>query len=59
MTISEMLRTFTLDQLQGSSGDRDPRYRAFRPLFDDLFENKIVFQSRIVVVLRLPVAITL
>ncbi|MHC1764687.1 MAG: hypothetical protein AB9869_10330 [Verrucomicrobiia bacterium] len=34
-------------------GDRETRFRAFGPLFDNVFENKIVFRARIVVVMKL------
>ncbi len=53
MTISELKQMYPGDELTSTSGDRKLRYEAFSPLFQNLFENKIVYYERFTAIVRL------
>lgn len=53
MTIQDLHRNYTKDELSAFPGDRKLRYRAFAPLFSDLHEQKIVYYERFLHVVEL------
>lgn len=53
MTIEELRRDYSEEELSYFPGDGELRYRLFAPLFADLHENKVVYRERFVAVVRL------
>ncbi len=53
MTIDELKRNYSEYEMSHFPGDNDLRYRLYAPLFEDLFEGKIVYRERFVCVVRL------
>lgn len=46
MTVEDLHRNYSEDELSSFPGDRKLRYQAFAPLFSDLHEQKIVYYER-------------
>jgi hypothetical protein len=53
MTFAELRKHYTRDQLSYFPGDRQLRYKLFAPFFQNLFENKVVYYERFIVIVRL------
>src|SRR3954451_9531824 len=53
MTFEELRRRYTVDELSGSAGDGELRYRIFAPFFRDLYESKLVYFERFICIVRL------
>lgn len=53
MTIDELKRNYSEDDLSHFMGDNELRYRLFSPFFSNLHENKVVYRERFVCLVRL------
>lgn len=52
MTVAELKAKYTAKELGSSLGDTELRYRAFAPLFIDLYENKMVYHERVTLIIK-------
>jgi hypothetical protein len=53
MTFNDLKKTYTHDELSYFPGDNELRFRAFSPILENLFENKIVYCERFIGLVRL------
>lgn len=53
MTISELHEKYSVKELSAIPGDGELRKEIFPPLFDNLFENKVIYHERVTFVAKL------
>lgn len=53
MTFDDLKLAHTSDELSYFPGDNDLRFRAFSPILQNLFENKLVYRERFICLVRL------
>ena len=53
MTFNDLRKQYTEDELSYFPGKKRLRYKMFAPFFQNLFENKVVYRERFIVIARL------
>ena len=53
MNISELCEKYTHGELTSMPGDKQLRYEALSPLFNNLYENKVIYHERVTSIIRL------
>lgn len=53
MTIAKLLEKYTKGELTSQVGEQKLRFEAFSPLFNNLYDNKVIYHERITSLLRL------
>ena len=53
MTFNDLRKYYTEDELSYFPGNTELRYKLFAPFFENLFENKVVYYEKILVIVRL------
>ena len=53
MNISGLIKMYTNGELSSSIGDKMLRYNALSPIFENLYENKVIYHERVTSIVRL------
>ncbi len=53
MTITELNKKYTNNELSAIKGDKQLRYEAFSPLFKNLYQNKVIYHERFTAIIKL------
>ena len=53
MNISELIKKYTHDELNSMPGDKQLRYEVLSPLFNNLYENKVIYHERVTSIIQL------
>lgn len=53
MTIQELRSTYSKEELGQFPGDNKLRYEMFSPLFNDLYDQKVIYDEKLLVIVKL------